>query len=219
MALIEQITHSRQLIIHSHFYFYGDAANEQLAKQIATDIDQHWNEPKASIQYKGNLYDVVFDIKGFYEPELQPETVWYNTDPKLFYFRIEEYSPMHVSFVDGLGCNTGYFKLANLLQTSTTAAHEYGHMLGLHHPDELDIRGQGTPGIMYPRGTICDPHFQYDSAAAAGETGGTLDPQHRKVLISDIEALQLQKLRFSKDGVAVLGDFTSIYHSHYLPAE
>jgi hypothetical protein len=46
---------------------------------------------------------MVFDIKGFYEPQLEPETVWYNTDPKLFYFRIEEYSPMHVSFVDGLG--------------------------------------------------------------------------------------------------------------------
>lgn len=217
MALIEQIAYSRQLIIHSHFYFYGDAANEQLAIQIAADIDRHWNEPKASIQYKGNLYDVIFDIKGYYEPQLQPETVWYNTDPKMFYFCIGEYSPMHISFVDGLGCNTGYFKLSNLLQTSTTAAHEYGHMLGLHHPDELDIRGQGIPGIMYPRGTICDPHFQYDSAAAAGETGGTLDPQHRKVLSSDIEALQLQKLRFDENGFAVLGDFTSIYHSHYQP--
>jgi hypothetical protein len=92
-------------------------------------------------------------------------------------------------------------------------------MLGLHHPDELDIRGQGTPGIMYPRGTICDPHFQYDSAAAPGEKGGTLDPQHRKVLINDIEALNLHKLRFDDEGFAVLGDFTSIYHSHYLPEE
>ncbi|MEQ1799685.1 MAG: peptidase M10 [Lacibacter sp.] len=219
MASVQLLASSHQFIIHSHFYFYGDAASEQLAKQIATDIDQHWNEPKARIQHKGNWYDMVFDIKGFYEPQLQPEIVWYNTDPKLFYFRIEEYSPMHVSFVDGLGCNTGYFKLANLLQTSTTAAHEYGHMLGLHHPDELDIRGQGTPGIMYPRGTICDPHYQYDSAAAPGETGGTLDPQHRKVLLSDIEALNLHKLRFDDEGFAVLGDFTSIYHSHYLPEE
>ncbi len=219
MALVQHISSSCQLIIHSHFYFYGDACNEQLAKQIAADIDQHWNEPKARIQYKENWYDVVFDIKGFYELQLEPETVWYNTDPSLFYFRIEEYSPMHVSFVDGLGCNTGYFKLANLLQTSTTAAHEYGHMLGLHHPQELDIRGYGTPGIMYPRGTICDPHFQYDSAAEAGQTGGTLDPQYRKVLFSDIENLKLHKLHFNEEGFAVLGDFTSIYHSRYLPGE
>ncbi len=72
MALAQLVHTSNQLIIHSHFYFYGDAANEQLSKQIATDIDQHWNEPKASIQLKGKWYNVVFDIKGFFEPQLQP---------------------------------------------------------------------------------------------------------------------------------------------------
>lgn len=219
MASVQLNNTSHQFIIHSHFYFYGAAGNEELAKQIATDIEQHWNEPKARIQYKGNSYDVVFDIKGFFEPQLDPETVWYNTDPKLFFFRIEEYSPMHVSFVDGIGSNTGYFKLENLLQTSTTSTHEYGHMIGLHHPHELDIRGHATPGIMYPRGTICDPQFQYDVAASPGEKGGTLDPRHRKVLMSDIEQLKLHKLHFNNDGLAVLGDFTSIYHSQYLPDE
>lgn len=219
MALAQLISSAHQLIIHSHFYFYGTAANEELAKQIATDIAQHWNEPKAKIKYKGSLVDVLFDIKGFFELNLQPETVWYSTDPKLFFFRIEEYSPMHVSFVDGIGCNTGFFKLDNLLQTSTTAAHEYGHMIGLHHPHELDIRGHETPGIMYPRGTICDPHCQYDASASPGEKGGTLDPRHRKVLISDIEQLKLHKLHFNDEGIAVLGDFTSIYHSQYFPEE
>ncbi len=219
MALVQLISSAKQFIIHSHFYFYGTAASEILAKQIANDIEQHWNEPKARIQYKGNWYDVMFGIKGFFEPQLQPETVWYNTNPKLFFFRIEEYSPMHVSFVDGIGSNTGYFKLENLLQTSTTAAHEYGHMIGLHHPNGLDIRGQETPGIMYPRGTICDPQFQYDSSATAGAKGGTLDPRHRKVLLSDVEQLKLHKLHFNVEGFAVLGDFTSIYHSKYLPAE
>lgn len=217
MASVQLISSAQQLIVHSHFYFYGNAATEQLAKQIATDIEQHWNEPNATIQYKGKIYEVLFDVKGFYDPELQPETVWYNTDPKLFFFRIEEFSPMHVSFVDGIDSNTGFFKLANLVQTSTTAAHEYGHMIGLHHPHELDIRGHETPGIMYPRGTICDPHFQYDPSAMAGQTGGTLDPQHRRVLSEDIQQLKLHKLNFDNTGFAVLGDFTSIYHSQYLP--
>ena len=61
-----------------------------------------------------------------------------------------------------VGCNTGYFKLENLYKGSTTAAHEYGHTLGLQHPADLDLRGKGIPGIMYPRGTLVDPQFQYD---------------------------------------------------------
>ncbi len=219
MASVQLLSATHQLIIHSHFYFYGTAASEVLAKQIATDIEQHWNEPNATIQYKGKIYEVVFDVKGFYDPQLQPETVWYNTDPKLFFFRIEEYSPLDISFVDGIGSNTGFFKLSNLLQTSTTAAHEYGHMIGLHHPQQLDIRGQKTPGIMYPRGTLCDPHFQYDPSATPGQKGGTLDPKHRKVLTEDIQQLKLHKLNFDDGDFAVLGDFTSIYHAHYLSTE
>jgi hypothetical protein len=219
MASVQLVSTSQQIIIHSHFYFYGDAASEQLANKIAADIELHWNEPKAAILYKGKEFNVFFDIKGNYYSQLQPETVWYNTDPKLFFFRIEEFSPMHVSFVDGLGCNTGFFKLENLLQTSTTAAHEYGHTLGLEHPKDLDIRGKGTPGMMYPRGTICDPQYQYDPLKNPGENGGTLAPWHRHVTQFDIDDLKLHKLRFDQNGFAVLGDFTSIYHTKYLPEE
>lgn len=219
MALAQLIQSSNQLIIHSHFYIYGDAATEMLAKQISNDISQHWNEPQVTVLYKHERYKVIFDIKGVYEPQLKPEDVWYNTDPKLFFFRIEEYSPLDISFVDGVGSNTGYFKLANLLQTSTTAAHEYGHMIGLFHPRELDVRGHIAPGIMYPRGTLCDPHFQYDPSATPGQKGGTLDPKHRKVLAEDIQQLKLHKLKYDEAGFAVLGDFTSIYHAHYLPTE
>lgn len=219
MALAQLIPSSNQLIIHSHFHIYGDAATEIIAKAIGDDIARHWNEPKATINYKHKMYNVLFDVKAVFNPQLKPEEVWYNTDPKLFFFRIEEYSPLDISFVDGIGSNTGYFKLANLLQTSTTAAHEYGHMIGLHHPKELDVRGHAAPGIMYPRGTLCDPHFQYDPNAVAGQKGGTLDPKHRKVLAQDIEQLKLHKLDFDEAGFAVLGDFTSIYHAHYLPKE
>lgn len=217
MGEAELIKQTHQLIIRSVFHFYGDSATTAIATQIATDISIHWNEPAARIKIKNDWYDIQFEITGIFEPAMDPEMVWYNDNPQLNFFRIEEYVMGNISFVDGLNCNTGYFKLDNLLQTSTTAAHEYGHTIGLDHPDNLDIRGQQTAGIMYPRGTICDPQWQYHFDAIPGEKGGTLDPQHRKVTQADIDALRLHKLSFSESGLAIVGGFSSIYHEKHSP--
>jgi hypothetical protein len=217
MGEAEIIRSSHQLIIHSVFYFYGDAASHQLAQQIADDISFHWNEPAGTVKIKGDWYDLRFHIVGYYEENLQQETVWYNTVPRNNYFRIEEFSESHVSSVDGIKSNTGYFKLDNLGHHSTTAAHEYGHTLGLDHPIILDIRGKGQPGIMYPRGTICDPPFQYDPRAIPLQPGGTLNPFTRKVLPSDIDGLKLHRLSFTRDGFATVGDFSSLHHEKHLP--
>jgi hypothetical protein len=205
------------VIIHSIFYFYGDAGSAELAGQVAKDISNHWNEPKGKAKIGTIWFDVVFDIEGYYEPALQPETVWYNTNPRNNYFRIEEFSMNHVSSVDGLNSNTGYFKYDNLLNNSTTAAHEYGHTMGLDHPKILDIRSKGQPGIMYPRGTICDPRFQYDMNALPLQPGGTLNPFTRRVLQGDIDDLKLHRLSFNKTGFAIIGDFSGIYHQKHLP--
>jgi hypothetical protein len=216
MGEAELHTVTNQLVIHSVIVIYGDAATKALSIQIASDIDKHWNEPKASVKINGDLYDVRFEIDGIFEPNLDPEKVWYNDNPRYNFFRIEEFAAGNISFVDGIGCNTGYFKLDNLIQTSTTAAHEYGHTLGLLHPAVLDIRGKETPGIMYPRGTIVDPPFQYDPNAKAGGPGGTMNPVHRKVLAGDIEGLKLHKLFFN-NGKAVVGEFSSLYHEKHRP--
>jgi hypothetical protein len=205
-----------ELIITSIFYFYGEAADAELAQRIAQDIALHWNEPRGQVRIRSDWYTVRFMIEGIYDPALAPEKVWYNDDPRLNFFRIEELVIGDISFVDGLNSNTGYFKKANLLQTSTTAAHEYGHTLGLPHPDNLDIRGRSAPGIMYPRGTLVDPVFQYDPAAEAGKPGGTLNPHHRKVLQTDIDDLKLSRLVFNERGTATLGGFTSLYHQKHV---
>jgi hypothetical protein len=82
----------------------------------------------------------------------------------------------------------------------------------------LDIRGKGVPGIMYPRGTLVDPQYQYDPSRPAGVTGGTMHPMYRKVLPSDIHLLRINKLRFSNNR-AIIGEFSNVYHwSHQAPA-
>jgi hypothetical protein len=210
------------LIIHAVINIYGDAANDDLSFQIAKDIENFWNEAEGKVQIRENwfsrkTYDARFSITGKFDRALTPQMVFENTDPRNNYFRIEEYANGNISFVDGINSNTGYFKLENLLNNSTTAAHEFGHTIGLDHPHHLDIRGKGTPGIMYPRGTWVDPHFQYYPEVAPGEKGGTLNPFTRKVLQKDIDDLHLNDLNFNENGLATVGAFTSVWHEKHLP--
>lgn len=217
MGEVELQPQNNLLIIHSSIYFYGNAANDELSLQVAKDIASHWNMPEGMITVKGNDYHVIFEIQGYYEPSLNPRMVYENTNPRNNYFRIEEYAHGNISFVDGLGSNTGYFKLENLLHNSTTAAHEFGHTIGLDHPRELDIRGYGQPSIMYPRGTLVDPVYQYDPAIPAGLKGGTMNPFTRRVLQKDIELLRLSRLPYNNKGFAILGDFSSVWHDAQIP--
>jgi hypothetical protein len=202
---------NRELSIYAHIITYGNEANPVITAMISEEIETMWNEPGACIHIAGIKYDVVFKITSSCEPGINDIDIYQNTDPRNNYFRIEEFAHGNISFVDGLGCNSGYFKLENLYKGSTTAAHEFGHTLGLEHPDELDIRGKGVPGIMYPRGTLVDPQYQYEPDKPAGTKGGTLHPMFRKVLQEDIDNLKLARLEF-KNNKAVLGEFTNIWH-------
>jgi hypothetical protein len=218
MGEIELDFYTKELQIHSTIFLYGNSASDHLAYTVAQEISDCWNDPGATVMIRGQLYRVVFDIDGVWSKSLSPELILENTNPRNNYFRVEEYSSLDISFVDFINCNTGYFKLANLLNQSTTAAHEYGHSLGLEHPENLDIRGCGQPGIMYPRGTLVNPEYQYEFDAPAGQKGGTLNPVFRKVLQNDIDNLQLHKTAFSKQGRAIIGDFTNVYHDSHAEA-
>lgn len=217
MGEVQLDKYLRMITIYADLVLYGNAASAELALAVAADIEQHWNEPAAAITINDNWYDIRFRITGSFEPGLTEFDVYENTDPRKNYFRIEAYASGNISFVDGINSNTGYFKLDNLLNNSTTAAHEFGHTIGLEHPEDLDIRGFGVPGIMYPRGTITDPAYQYDPAALPLHAGGTMNPFTRKVLLSDIEGLQLSSLLFDENGKTILGDFTSVWHEPHVP--
>lgn len=206
-----EISTNKVITIKSHIITYGNAADEKLTERIREEIEAMWNEPGRSLQMQQFQFTVVFKITSELKKEIDELEVLQNINPLNNYFRIEEYAHGNISFVDGLGCNTGYFKLENLYEGSTTAAHEYGHTLGLDHPPQTDIRGQGIPGIMFPRGTLVDAPFQYDPTKPAGVTGGTMHPMYRRVKETDIASLKLNKLHF-KNNKATIGGFTNIYH-------
>ena len=210
---IAEIT-QQELVIAARIITYGNAASPALTTQIREEIETLWNEPGTWINIHDYYLQVVFRISAEYRPELTDIDIYQNLDPHNNYFRIEAFAHGNISFVDGIGCNSGYFKLENLYAGSTTAAHEFGHTLGLDHPEILDIRGKGSPGIMYPRGTLVDPQYQYESDKPAGTKGGTLYPIHRRVTDEDILLLKLPKRDF-KHGRAVIGDFTNIWHPNH----
>lgn len=213
--MVEINIRDNSLILSAHIITYGVAADSVLTERIRDEIETMWNEPQAITTLKGRELAIQFRITSAHIPDLDPLEVISNTDPRNNYFRIEEKAFGNISFVDGLGCNSGYFQADNLYEGSTTAAHEFGHTLGLDHPQDLDLRGKGRPGIMYPRGTLVDPQFQYDPAIEAGLPGGTMHPMHRRVTIQDIIGLNIHRLDLSRD-VAVLGDFTNIYHTAHV---
>jgi len=206
-----EVTSNNIILIHSHIVTYGDAADDVLTNRIREEIETMWNEPNAKITLDGSSFLVVFRITAEIQKNIPELEILQNVNPRINYFRIEEYVNGNISFVDAIGCNTGHFKLENLYEGSTTAAHEYGHTLGLEHPTNLDLRGKGVPGIMYPRGTLVDPEFQYDPSKPAGVTGGPMHPMYRKVFQKDVEQLKLHKLSFNNSR-AIVGDFTNIYH-------
>ncbi|MEP6467270.1 MAG: peptidase M10 [Parafilimonas sp.] len=214
MGEIEIDNDSGTLTIYSHIITYGQAANEVITEGIRVEIESMWNEPKATIQIKEKTFFVNFKITAALNIVIDEIEILTNMNARNNYFRIEEYANGNISFVDDIGCNSGYFKLENLYTGSTTAAHEYGHTLGLFHPLDIDYRGKGVPSIMYPRGTLVDAPFQYDPSKPAGVTGGTMHPMYRKVFASDIIALQLQKIQF-KNTKGVIGDFTNVFHYNH----
>lgn len=213
MGTVEVI--GQQVIIQSNIITYGNAADEVVTEMIRDEIETMWNEPNGSVILDGILLSICFQITASFQPAITDLEIYQNLDPRNNYFRIEEFAYGNISFVDGLGCNSGYFKRENLYKGSTTAAHEYGHTLGLEHPENLDIRGVGVPGIMYPRGTLVDSEYQYEPDKPAGTKGGTMHPIYRKVKKDDIISLNLQKLPYTNNS-AILGEFTNIFHEPQL---
>ncbi|HNE51276.1 MAG TPA: peptidase M10 [Chitinophagales bacterium] len=217
MGIIEINPSANTVTISSTIIYYGNAADFSLSKLLSEEIETLWNEPQGKVLLHAKQFLVVFKISTQYNALILPQSIIENQNPKNNYIRIEEFSKLNISCMDGIGSNTGYFQLNNLYVGSTTAAHEYGHSLGLPHPTDLNIVGKGVPGIMYPRGTLVNQEFQNDPIAIAGGPGGTLNPKYRKVMQTDIDNLKIAQLVTQRK--LILGKFTNIYHEQQVKPE
>ena len=213
-------THSKTIVVSATLVFYGECASAAIATQTAADIQNGWNEAHGTVKLGNTTYNVIFKIKGEYRDvsgwlglkraELKLEMAK-NTDPEINYIEVVKYATKGsipgISNFD-IGGNRGEFQYNNIQGSGTTTeAHEFGHGLGLKHPDR-DLRKKGQPGIMAPRNTLVDPKYQYNpKAKPASRNGGTLNPAKRKVTQEDIDNLKINKLHF-KDGKAYLGHAT-----------
>lgn len=211
-----EIISNNEMLLQAHIITYGTAANAELTQYIRDEIEMMWNEPEGTVSFRGKTYVLRFEISAEYKPDITEEEILMNYNPQNNYFRIEPFVQGNISFVDALGSNSGYFLEENLYKGSTTAAHEFGHTLGLRHPEDLDLRGMGVPGIMYPRGTLVDPQYQYDHSKMPGEKGGTMHPMHRRVKKEDVAMLKVNTL-VNDSRSYVIGDFTNVWHEAHMP--
>jgi hypothetical protein len=216
------IKNKNSVVIKANLIIYGGAATLKLAQQMAYNVQWHWNYPKATILISGKKYKVKFLINGFHFSNISPSIILKNRHQQHVFIRIEHEISTGISVMDKVNSNSGFFKLQNVGYVgASTEAHEYGHALGLWpspdgHPQDLDQRGKGVPGIMYPRGTWVDPQYQYVATTPAGEQGGTVHPDKRRVRQLDIEMLFVN-FDFPKGkALQKMGSLTNIYHKSVL---
>ncbi|WP_221389748.1 matrixin family metalloprotease [Dyadobacter sp. NIV53] len=213
MAAVANILYDKkQVLISSKLYLYGSEANQEIGALIVEEINRMYNEPNGTVTIKGNVLQVIFDIS--YEvithfDALEMATV--NQDYRNNFIRIENENVITRSFMGyGLGDNAGHWLTTDNLGISTTAAHEFGHSLGLDHPANADFRGSLLPPpIMAARGSLVDAKYQWNPIAKAGEYGGTMNPKYRKVSVREIELI-MEGLTFEETDTYYIGYLSNI---------
>lgn len=210
-ATVTFLADKNQIEITSRLYLYGSEATEAIGNKIVDEINRMYNEPEVFLeidQVKMKVrFSIDFKVVSTGEAMLKAAV---NFNHRNNFIRIENENHITRSFMGyGLGDNAGHWLTTDNLGTSTTAAHEFGHSLGLDHPENLDFRGSTTPPpIMAPRGSLVEPQFQWEPTAKPGEFGGTMNPKYRKVTAEEI-LLILKDLNFENKQNHYLGQLSN----------
>ncbi len=198
--------------IQARLIFYGSEATPEAGRAIVEEINRMYNEPNAKVKVAGEIYRVYFVIEyALLTAEEAMQLIAQNDSFQNNFIRLEKENIVTRSFMGfGLGDNVGHWIVSDQLGQSTTAAHEFGHGMGLDHPTRLDYRGSGSPPpIMAPRGTLVDAQYQWEPAAKAGEVGGTMKPIHRRVTAEEIQMI-VNNITIRPDKTGYLGRLSNI---------
>ena len=185
--------------VTAKLYFYGGAANSELSGKIAAGIASQWNGAHASIDYKGKQYKVKFKI--FYETVTEKEAFKLandNTSAKNNFIRVENGPEGDSSYTlsDGRygGGNSFWFNTKDDLGSTTTAAHEFGHGLGLSHPEKDLSNETSRPDIMIPRQT---PYGKFWSIKNKGGKR-VVNPNARRVTPQNVDDAYMENFGNNK---------------------
>lgn len=200
------INHDTNVVeVRAHYLFYGAQAWHKYAKPCIDEINRIFNDGNRQIQlnktgaWRKLKFNVTYEImEDKNDEDAILRKIYYNTNPKYNYARIDQPPKGAKVYVSehALKGNTGYFDIRNGLGTSTTCAHEFGHGLGLEHPEPCDFRGKGVPPVMGNRGCLVDSQYQYNPKARAGAQGGTVNPVHRRMTDKEFQQLNLGDLDY-----------------------
>ncbi len=200
-ALLFKSEKKEEITFVSQMIYRGGALTAKNARDSTLEMTSLWNESRGSVRYRGRLYKAKFIFS-------------YVMDPYQRYVDSGSCAENHVKIENPvkegdrsfyrLAGRFGTFFTTDDLGRSTTTAHEYGHGLGLDH-DDYDQVTTAVPGIMFARGTLVRPEYQWNPFAVAGAPGGSIKPHHRRVRVIDLLKLNLESVNFA-GGVGCLGE-------------
>lgn len=215
-ALLLVNQEDKTITVEATIYTYGNFVSAGLVTDIRSEINGMWSQPLVVYMLDGVLYKILFNVEVDLVSVNEAKELLANNVSYLNNFvRIEEKNSIGRSMMGfGLGQNSGFWLVSDNLGSSTTAAHEFGHALGLPHPDRIDYRKMGYPPIMAPRGALVGVDYQWDKTALAGAYGGTMNPIHRKVRDFEIWDVIRGSVKIS-NSQRVVGQLSNLYFDEY----
>ncbi|MBX2952382.1 MAG: hypothetical protein KF870_07740 [Leadbetterella sp.] len=200
-----------EIRVKARIFLYGKYADAPLAADIEAEINRMWNQPLVVIPVPDRYLKVRFQVRvEAITVEEAKQKMRENRSHEVNFVRVEDANIVERSMMGmGLGQNSGHWLITDQLGQSTTAAHEFGHALGLPHPRQLDYRGTGYPPLMAPRGTLVDAIFQWNPLAEPGAFGGTMKPVHRRVRQEEIMEVLARAVQV--EGNFIIGEISNLY--------